>query len=124
MITVRILLISLLFLFICAVPDLHAEDQEKVPFRNPVPADSWTGPDKMHHFFSSAVLSGFGFVFMNSVTSKSYNKSMLYSGSVTFSIGALKELADKNSKTDHASFKDMAANVLGIGFSFLLMKSV
>ena len=86
--------------------------------------DRWFGPDKAHHFFTSAVMTGLGFVIINTVTDRSVNNSLVISGTVTFSIGALKEIRDKHSKSGQASLKDMLANVFGIGLGILLMKTV
>jgi uncharacterized protein YfiM (DUF2279 family) len=117
--------LTVIIILLAMVSSLAAADQKEQQAIPVVPSkDSWFGPDKTHHFFTSAVMTGLGFVIINTATDRSVNSSLAISGTVTFSIGALKEIRDKHNKSGHASLKDMLANVLGIGLGILLMKTV
>ena len=123
-------LIAVLFLIdpaMGAVPRMNCErilqtnvqDNKSAP-----PKDSWFGKDKLQHIFGSAFITGLGFLMFRELLNRS-EKTALYSGSgVAFGIGVSKELYDRKTKKGRASYKDLVADLLGIGLTAFLLKVI
>lgn len=86
------------------------------------PADPWFGKDKVQHFVASAFLTTAGYLTLNEPFDKSQNTSFIFGSSLSLGAGVSKELQDLNSQKGHASYKDLAADILGIGFAVLMIK--
>ncbi|MFQ5769904.1 MAG: hypothetical protein ACE5HX_05175 [bacterium] len=84
--------------------------------------DSWFGKDKIQHFFASAILTSFGFFIMREPLDSSENNALYFGSGVSLSFGVGKEIYDWKSKKGHASYKDLVADILGIGFTVLIFK--
>ncbi len=84
--------------------------------------DPWLGKDKLQHFLVSGFLTAYGYVFLNQ-TVKSPESSATYIS--TFSVtglGITKEIYDLKSKKGHPGFKDILANLLGVGTALFFIK--
>ena len=86
--------------------------------------DRWLAEDKFQHFFVSAFLTGVGYLIMREPLETSENRSVYYGSGFSFSLGVGKEISDSRNKKNHACFKDLVANMLGIGFTVLLIKTL
>ncbi|MFQ5752684.1 MAG: hypothetical protein ACE5HI_11870 [bacterium] len=86
--------------------------------------DPWLGEDKIQHFFASAFITGFGFLIMREPLDSSKNNSIYFGSGVSISLGIGKEIYDWRSKKGHASYKDLIADILGIGCAVLIIKII
>ncbi|MFQ5708181.1 MAG: hypothetical protein ACE5HO_12060 [bacterium] len=86
------------------------------------PPDRWLGHDKVKHFLASAFITGAGFLLMHDPLDWSENDAVYGSSALSFSVGLSKELYDWKSKKGQASFKDLFADLLGLGFAVFLIK--
>jgi putative lipoprotein len=86
------------------------------------PKDPWFGSDKVQHFFASAVLTSFGFFIMREPLDSSENNALYFGSGFSLSFGVGKEIYDWKSKKGNASYKDLVADILGIGFAVLIFK--
>ena len=84
--------------------------------------DPWIGRDKIQHFFVSAFITSFGFLIMYEPLNSSENNSLSVGSGISLGFGVGKELYDLKSKKGHASYKDLVADLLGIGFAVLIFK--
>lgn len=84
-------------------------------------SESWLGKDKLQHFAGSALLMGASFLTFREALHRSEPASLAMGGTLTFAVGAGKELHDKNSETGHASVKDLLADVAGIAFAMVII---
>lgn len=92
-------------------------DKEEVP-------DRWFGKDKLQHFFVSAFVTSFAYFVFHEPLEQSKDKSLYLAGGFSLSVGVGKEVHDLRSKKGHPSFKDLVADLFGIGFAVLLIKSI
>ena len=76
-------------------------------------SDSWFGRDKVHHFLTSALLSGVGYYFLRE--EQSYSNKFSKQGGFGFSIslGLAKEVRDGFKPQNAFSVKDLVADILG-----------
>jgi putative lipoprotein len=76
-------------------------------------SDSWFGRDKVHHFLTSAFLSGVGYYFFHE--EQHYSNRFSQQGGFCFSIslGLAKEVRDGLKPDNAFSLKDLAADILG-----------
>lgn len=83
--------------------------------------DNWLGKDKADHFMASAFLTGLGYYVARNELERSEAASR--DGCVVFaiSVGISKELYDAFSQKGKPSYKDFAADILGIGFGLVLL---
>ncbi len=83
--------------------------------------DDWIKPDKGLHLIGSMIC------FLGSANSlqrfagKTKNNAVLLGGSFTFSLGVAKELRDKSYENNIFSFKDLLADLVGIGIGLLII---
>ena len=78
--------------------------------------DRWLGEDKLLHFTVSAGLAFGSFYIYREELHNDWEGSYYFSGGFTISLGALKEYYDSRHPRHHtASWKDFAADVLGVG---------
>ena len=97
----------------------NLQDKKSAP-----PKDSWFEKDKLPHVFGSAFIAGLGFLMFREPLNRSENTS-LYSGSgVAFGFGISKEVYDWKSKKGRASYKDLIADLVGIGLTAFLIKVI
>lgn len=76
-------------------------------------SDSWFGRDKVHHFLTSAFLSGVGYYFLRD--EQGYSNQFSQQGGFGFSIslGLIKEIRDGFKSQNAFSVKDLVADILG-----------
>jgi uncharacterized protein YfiM (DUF2279 family) len=76
-------------------------------------SDSWFGRDKVHHFLTSAFLSGTGYYFLRD--EQNYSNKLSQQGGFCFSIslGLVKEIRDGFKPQNAFSVKDLVADILG-----------
>ncbi len=76
-------------------------------------SDSWFGRDKVHHFITSAFLSGVGYYFLHE--EQKYSNKFSQQGGFGFSIslGLAKEVRDGFKPQNAFSVKDIIADILG-----------
>ncbi|MBN2201228.1 DUF2279 domain-containing protein [bacterium] len=82
--------------------------------------DSWFGADKARHFTASFLLTGAVSRTLHVHGHENRSRSLAAGVAFTVSLGGLKELLDRTGR-GHASWKDMAANLLGAGCGVLLV---
>lgn len=76
-------------------------------------SDSWFSRDKVHHFLTSAFLSGVGYYFFHE--EQNYSNKFSQRGGFCFSIslGLVKEVRDGLKPQNAFSVKDLVADILG-----------
>ena len=83
--------------------------------------DSFYAPDKVQHFLVSGVLTVFGTKLLQNDLNFSKSKGRNFSAGFTFSLGVLKELRDSRQKQNHFCWKDLIADMAGIGMGLVLL---
>lgn len=76
-------------------------------------SDSWFSRDKIHHFLTSAFLSGVGYYFLHDEQNFSNPKSQQVGICFSVSLGLLKEIRDGFMPKNAFSVKDFIADILG-----------
>lgn len=84
--------------------------------------DGWLANDKAAHFAGSAFITAGGFYFLRQEQDVDRDKSLLLSGSVALVIGIGKEIYDRRRPQHVASWKDVVADVAGIGVALLILR--
>jgi len=84
--------------------------------------DNWLAEDKAFHLASSAFITAGGFYFLHQEQDVERDKSLLISAGVSLAFGVGKEIYDRGKPNHAASWKDLVANVAGIGLSLLILK--
>ncbi|MFQ5601640.1 MAG: hypothetical protein ACE5HS_00060 [bacterium] len=84
--------------------------------------DAYFGKDKIQHFLASAFITGLGFAVMREPFDASQKESLFVGGGAAFTLGLSKEIYDWKGKKGHASYKDLIADILGIGLAVLIIK--
>ena len=126
----HVLLIALLFFvngMLLAKPENSSE--KLVALKNTLrksenekSADKWLGKDKFQHFFVSGFLTAYGYAFLHQAIKSPENTSVYVSSVGVAALGVGKEIYDLKSKKGQPSFKDILADLLGIGTAFLFVK--
>jgi uncharacterized protein YfiM (DUF2279 family) len=83
--------------------------------------DNWLGKDKVDHFMASAFLTGLGYYAARNELERSEAASQNVCIAFAVSVGISKELYDAFSQKGKPSYKDFAADMLGIGFGLVLL---
>lgn len=68
------------------------------------------------------MITGYGFFLMREPFDRSENTSLVFGSGIAMTAGLGKEYYDSRSKKGVASFRDLIADVLGIGLTVLLIK--
>lgn len=76
-------------------------------------SDSWFGRDKVHHFITSAFLSGVGYYLLHEEQKYSNNFSQRGGFGFSISLGLAKEVRDGFQPQNAFSVKDLIADILG-----------
>lgn len=76
-------------------------------------SDSWFGRDKVHHFLTSAFLSGVGYYFFHEEQNYSNSFSQQSGFCFSISLGMVKEVRDGLKLKNAFSVKDLIADLLG-----------
>jgi len=87
----------------------------------PSESDRWFGRDKANHFAVSAVLVGFGYYATHEELD--YGDWPARNSAIGFSLtlGIFKEVYDWMSRKGQPSFKDIVADIAGIGVGFVMI---
>lgn len=116
------ILLSYFFLFFLLHQISHAEKKPEILPSNPNEKsdtleihDKWLAWDKGKHFGVSAYLSAISYKIYHDFYHNPKESSLYFSGGLTFSLGLGKEVYDKNRPQGKFSYKDLVADVLGIG---------
>jgi len=84
--------------------------------------DRWIAKDKVHHLAASAFLAGFGYYAANKEMQFSCKQARNFSVTFSFSFGLLKECYDSTYGKSFPSYKDIVADLAGIGIGLMLLK--
>ena len=76
-------------------------------------SDPWFGKDKVHHFLTSAFISGVGYYFLHEEQKNSNNLSQGGAFGLSISLGLAKEVRDGFEPQNAFSVKDLIADILG-----------
>ncbi len=107
--------------WVAAQPDSAAELAEQDTRRS---GDRWLSGDKFQHFFGSALLTGLGYATLHKGGEQSRETSLWVGSGVSLSAGIGKEIYDSKHENHHASFKDLLADLLGVGFAVVLISTL
>jgi uncharacterized protein YfiM (DUF2279 family) len=77
--------------------------------------DRWLAWDKVEHFGVSAYLSVVSYKIYHDFYHNHKKSSLCFSGGLTFSLGLGKEVYDEKKPSGDFSYKDLVADILGIG---------
>ena len=84
-------------------------------------SDPWFGKDKADHFISSAFLTGIGYYLANKELKSSEKSSKYVAAGFSLSLGISKEIVDHLNEKGKSSFKDILADILGIGLGIVII---
>ena len=98
----------------------HAGNKSKGSFLNEKSdtsetRDSWLAWDKVEHFGVSAYLSAISYKIYHDFYHNRKKSSLYFSSGLTIGLDLGKEIYDKKRPTGKFSYKDLVADVLGIG---------
>jgi len=83
--------------------------------------DKWFGEDKAHHFVMSFMLAWWGTMNHDLMHKHGSNQAIRAGAGFSFALGIAKEIRDCRMPNNRFSFKDLIADLLGIGLAVLLM---
>ncbi len=115
------------FLFLLLHQISHAETKSKRSFLNENEksdtlklCDRWLAWDKVEHLGISAFLSATSYKIYHDFYHNHKKPSLYFSSSLTFSLGLGKEVYDQKKPNGKFSYKDLVADILGIGLGLLI----
>ncbi len=82
--------------------------------------DKWLAWDKAEHLGVSALFSGTLYSVFHDFYNNDRKSSIYLSSSLTFSLGLGKEFYDRRTPRNKFSYKDLVADILGIGIGLLI----
>lgn len=88
---------------------------------SPIKKDLLFGEDKAKHIVASFILTGAAAYYYRHRQKWSGEKSVAFGAGLTFSMGMAKEIGDLKSNTHFFSWKDLAADLVGIGLGVVLL---
>lgn len=94
----------------------------KLILENKTTSDPWFGEDKFKHFFLSGFLTVYSYNFLREVVNSPKSVALYTSSFSITGLGITKEIVDLKSKKGHPSFKDILANLLGVGTALFFVK--
>lgn len=100
-------------------PDSVRVDQSG---QRPACRDHWIAWDKFHHFTTSALLVCAGSAGAHQTLGYRQSESEIWGIGISFSLGLSKEFHDMRQPGNHFCWKDVAADILGIGFGIWIME--
>lgn len=83
--------------------------------------DKWIAWDKAKHLLVSATLMGFGYHIFKYDFKKSHQSSIYFGLSLSLSAGLTKEYINSK-RGGKASYKDIVADLMGIGIALLVIR--
>ncbi len=82
--------------------------------------DPWFGKDKIDHFLASAFLVGFAYHSNRDYFQRRHVPSLNFAVGFSFGIGIGKEIWDKTSRKGTPSYRDLLADLAGVGLGYLI----
>lgn len=83
--------------------------------------DSWFGRDKAKHFVASFLIAGAGSWWTRHRCGRGRGESVRFGMGFALSLGVVKEFCDGRSPRGRFSWKDVAADLLGVSLGGLLL---
>ena len=83
-------------------------------------SDEWVAWDKVEHLGVSAFLSGVSYSIFRDFYYNKKESSIYFSATLTLGAGLGKEFYDKKTPKGRFSYKDLVADILGIGLGLLI----
>lgn len=119
----------MILFFIVLIPFLvlgQSGDKEELPSMKNVQSsfktnDDWFGRDKAKHLLASMLLTGAIAYYCQHHQEWSYENSAMLGMGLTFSLGIAKEIRDGQEPNRTFSWKDITADVIGIGLGVVLL---
>jgi len=94
--------------------EFHKNLEKSINARLLRPSDNWIGRDKAKHFLASMLITGGSMWVAKNKWGIDAGSSRNFGISVGISAAFAKEILDKNGRTAHFSWRDIAADFLGI----------
>jgi putative lipoprotein len=82
--------------------------------------DRWLALDKLEHLMASAFFSGVSYSICRDFYHNRKEPSLYFSASFTLGLGVGKEIYDRKKPGGRFSYKDLAADIAGIGLGLLI----
>jgi uncharacterized protein YfiM (DUF2279 family) len=82
--------------------------------------DEWLAWDKAEHLGVSAFLSGVAYSVFHDFYGNDKESSIYFSASLTLGLGLGKEFSDRKRPGGRFSYKDLVADIVGIGLGLLI----
>ncbi len=82
--------------------------------------DRWLARDKLEHLAASAFFSGVSYSICRDFYYNRKEASLYFSASFTLGLGVGKEIYDRKQPGGRFSYKDLAADIAGIGLGLLI----
>jgi uncharacterized protein YfiM (DUF2279 family) len=119
-----VLLLMILFILVtlswaASNPEVRVSDEAGSTPKQEVP-DRWFAWDKAEHLGVSAFLSGVSYSVFRDFYHNDEESSMYFSATLTLGLGLGKELHDSKRPGGRFSYKDLLADILGIGLGLLI----
>ena len=104
-------------------PDLPSDDKNN-EIRNlkesKIP-DRFFAPDKAQHLMGSLISTVFIYKVFEGSADAGTRESRYLAGGITLSLGISKEIFDSKDPKNHFSWKDLIADIAGIGLGFIII---
>ena len=82
--------------------------------------DRWLAQDKLEHLVVSAFFSGVTYSACRDFYNNNKESSLCFSASFTLGLGLCKEMYDKRKPQGRFSYKDLVADLVGVGLGLLI----
>jgi uncharacterized protein YfiM (DUF2279 family) len=121
----RVPLVSILTILFAIIPLLHSSENTSLTlftsYTQPEKEkDEWFAFDKFFHVAASAGITGLSYHFYHCQFNNPYKNSVYFSLSVAGTAGIGKEFVDYKYRKTGWSWKDLAADAVGISLGYLL----
>jgi putative lipoprotein len=83
-------------------------------------SDRWLAQDKLEHLAASAFFSGVSYSICRDFYNNRKETSVYFSASFTLGLGVGKEIYDRKKPGGRFSYKDLVADIAGIGLGLLI----
>ena len=108
-------IITLAFLILAGAGSLKGQETGKINYN-----DRWLARDKVSHLALSAALVGFSYHLLRYEQQKPQASSRNLAAGLSLGFGLAKETRDSGRPCNHFSFKDLAADLLGVGLGLII----
>jgi uncharacterized protein YfiM (DUF2279 family) len=83
--------------------------------------DKFFAPDKAQHLMGSLISTVFIYKLLEGSANASVRESKYLAAGITLSLGISKEILDSRDLQNHFSWKDLIADIAGIGLGFVII---